>query len=149
MSDIELERRISAALHQPVAMSEGARDRIMHLVRDAARPRGPRRRALPLSPRSARHSIVGLAMAASIGSLAVFSTVAPHELGSSRHPGVIGDSVVGTLRDTLRLMRLIRDDEHRYAFLVDGPRWAPNPATTPVRAGDQLVSLLRVARDSN
>jgi hypothetical protein len=148
MSDVELERRIAAAQHEPVVVSEGARDRIMHRVRSAARVRGPRRRALPLAPRSTRHSIAGLALAASIGSVAVFSAVGPRPV-AERRSAALGDSVTGTLRDTLRLMRLIRDDEHRYAFVVDGARWAPDPATTPVRADDRLVSLLRTVRDSN
>ena len=149
MSDVELERRVAAALRAPVAGSEGARDGIMRRVRDAARSGSPRRRALPLSPFSARNSIIGLAMAASIGSVAVLSAVTPHQMAGGDGSGVIDDSVVASLRDTLRLMRLIRADDHRYAFVVDGARWAPDPASAPVRADDRFVSLLRVARDSN
>lgn len=149
MSDVELERRVAAALRSPVAVSEGARDRIMHGVREAARARGPRRRALLFSPRPALHSIVGLAMAASVGSLAVLSTMTPHQLTAGDRSVVFGDSLVATFRDTLRLMRLVSDVDHRFAFVVDGARWAPDPATTPVRSGDRLVPLLRVARDSN
>lgn len=88
-------------------------------------------------------------MAASIGSMAVLSTVTPHRSLVEGHSSVIGDSLVSTLRDTLRLMRLMRDTDHRYAFVVDGARWAPDPAATPVRADDRLVSLLRATRDSN
>jgi hypothetical protein len=150
MSDLELERRIAAALHAPVAMGDGARDRIMRHVRQSARTAGPRRRAVALSARSSRHSIIGLAMAASIGSMAVLSTVTPHRVSiDGERPAALGDSIVGTLRDTLLLMRLIQDGNHRYAFVVDGARWEPDRAFTPVRAGDQLVPLLRVARDSN
>jgi hypothetical protein len=150
MSDVELERRIAAALHAPVSLRDGARDRIMRRVRESARDAAPRRRALPLSLRSPRHSIIGLAMAASIGSVAVLSTVTPHSASiDGGRQGAIGDSIVGTLRDTLILMRLIHDGEHRYAFVVDGARWGPDRGTLPVRVGDRLVPLLRVARDSN
>ena len=150
MSDVELERRIAAALHSPVSLQDGARDRIMRRVRESARDAAPRRRALPLSLRSPRHSIIGLAMAASIGSVAVLSTVTPHAASiDGGRQGAIGDSIVGTLRDTLILMRLIHDGEHRYAFVVDGARWGPDRGTLPVRVGDRLVPLLRVARDSN
>ena len=150
MSDVELERRVAAALHAPVTVSEGARERVMRRVREAARAGGPRRRVAPLAPRATRHSLVGLAMAASLGSVAVLSAVTTHPASEvGERSGLIGDSVGATLRDTLRLMRLIRDGDHRYAFVVDGARLAPDPATAPVRAGDRLVSLLRVARDSN
>ena len=149
MSDVELERRLAAALHAPVAVSDGARDRIMQRVRESARAGGPRRRTLLIAPRSTMHSIVGLAMAASIGSVALFSATTPHAAtGTITSSGAIGDSVAGTLRDTLRLMRLLREGERRYAFVVDGARWAPDPASTPVR-GDRLAPYLPVARDSN
>lgn len=149
MSDPDFERRVAAVLHAPVPPSEGARERIMARVRHAALASAPRRRPRSLVARQARHSIVGLAMAASIGSMAVLSTVTPHRSLVEGHSSVIGDSLVSTLRDTLRLMRLMRDTDHRYAFVVDGARWAPDPAATPVRADDRLVSLLRATRDSN
>jgi hypothetical protein len=150
MSDVELERRIAAALHTPVSLGDGARDRIMRCVRESARSGRPRRRVLPLSMRPARHSIVGLAMAASIGSVAVLSAVGPHSPAlHGERPSMSGDSVVGTLRDTLLLMRLIHEGEHRYAFVVDGARWAPERAISPARAEDRLAPMLRAARDSN
>lgn len=149
MSDVEFEHRVAAALHAPVVIGDGARDRIMRAVRESARAGRPRRRAT-LSARSARQSIIGLAMAASIGSVTMLSAVAPHSASfDGARSTAIGDSVVGTLKDTLLLMRLIRDGEHRYAFAVDGARWAPDHAITPARAGDRLVPMLRVARDSN
>lgn len=149
MSDLELERRIAAALHAPVALGDGARDRIMRRVRESALASGPRRRLSPLSMRAARHSIVGLAMAASVGSVAVLSTVAPHPVSRDGERSIaISDSIAGTLRDTLLLMRLIRDGEHRYAFAVDGARWAPDRALAPAPA-DRMIPMLRVARDSN
>jgi 1,4-alpha-glucan branching enzyme len=103
---------------------------------------------------------------------------------------VIGDSVAATLRDTLRLVRLmfdapdarqvtvvgdfngwragvtplardapshrwsatvaLRDGVHRYAFVVDGTRWVPDPGAERVRADDgRVYSLLHVSRTSN
>lgn len=150
MSDPDFERRVAAALHAPVAASENARERIMNRVRESARTGNPRRRPTPLAPRSTRHSIVGLAMAASIGSVAMLSTIAPHPAaGRGSGASALGDSVIGTLRDTLRLMRFMQEGERRYAFVADGARRAPDPVMTPVRSNDRLGSLLRVARDSN
>ena len=150
MSDLEFERRVAAALHAPVAVSDGARERIMHRVRESARMDNLRRRPTSLATRSTRHSIVGLAMAASIGSVAMLSAIAPHPAAShSDRSATLGDSVMGTLRDTLRLMRLMQEGERRYAFVADGARWGPDPVTTPVRSDDRLGSLLRVARNSN
>jgi hypothetical protein len=190
MSDLEFERSIAAALRSPVGLGEGARQRLMQSVREtAARTGGPRRRDRGHSPRPVRHSLVGLAMAASIGSVAVLSAVPRTGRHAAEHSGVIGDSMVATLRDTLRLVRLIfddpgarevavvgdfndwaptatpmrrdvvthhwsavvamRDGDQRYAFVVDDARWVPDPATTPVRDGDRLVSLLHVARARN
>jgi len=190
MSDVEFERRVAAALRAPVPTRAEARNLIMARVRRAARA-GASRGPVPLrSARSARHSVMGLALAASIGSIAMLGSVVPRGTrpGAERS-GVIGDSVVATLRDTLRLVRLIFDDpgarqvavvgdfnqwapsatplrqdaasrrwsavvalhdgDHRYAFVVDGTRWVPDPATTPVRDGGRLVSLLHVVRASN
>lgn len=150
MSDIELEGRLRTALRAPVQERDGARHRVMQRVREAARTGGPRRRTPALAPRSTRQSVVGLAMAASIGSLAVLSSLVPHpSTASAELSGVIGDSVANPFRDTLRLVRLLRDGDHHYAFVVDGARWAPDLAAAPARAGDRLAPLLRVARDSN
>lgn len=190
MSDAEFERRIAAALRAPVPSRADGRETIMRRVRESAGTGGPRRRVHVFASRSGRHSIVGLAMAASIGSIAMFGSVGSRDArpGAERS-GVIGDSVVATLRDTLRLVRLIFDEpgarqvavvgdfngwspsatplsrqsssrrwsavvalhdgDHRYAFVVDGARWVPDPSVTPVRDGGRLVSLLHVARASN
>jgi len=150
MSDLDFERRVAAALHAPVAASDGARERIMHRVRESVRAGNLHRRPTPLATRSTRHSIVGLAMAASIGSVAMLSTIAPHPAaGRGTRSAALGDSVMGTLRDTLRLMRFMQEGERRYEFVADGARWAPDPVTFPRRSDDRLGSLLRVARDSN
>lgn len=190
MSDMDFERRVAAALRAPVPARAESRALIMQRVRAAARNGGPRRHGPSLPSRSARHSIVGLAMAASVGSIAILGSVTSHAArAGGERSGVIGDSVVATLRDTLRLVRLIfddpgarqvavvgdfngwaptatplrreapshrwsaviamRDGDHRYAFVVDGARWAPDPSTVPVRDSGRLVSLLHVAKASN
>jgi hypothetical protein len=111
MSDVEFERSIAAALRSPVHMGEGARQRVMQSVREtAARTGGPRRHDRHLSLRPVRHSLVGLAMVASVGSVAVLAALPRAGRHAPERPGVIGDSVVETLRDTLRLVRLIFDD---------------------------------------
>ena len=188
MSDVEFERRIAAALRRDVACSPDARDRVMDGVREAARHLPGRRD--PILVRGARHSIVGLALAAGIGSITTLSTLLPAPAEGARGSVVLGDTVVSTLRDTLRLVKLIfdaptaarvavvgtfgggvetttplvrdpaskrwsatlalRDGTHRYAFVVDGTRWAPDPWAERVRADDgRLYSLLRVARVTN
>ena len=150
MSDVELERRIAALLRAPARIREEVPDRIMLRVREAARTGAPRRRGRPLASRSSRHSLLGLLMAASIGSVAVLSAVPPRAtpFGDQRR-AASGDVLFGRLRDTLLLERLIRDGNHRYAFVVDGARWTPDRAVTPARPADRLSAFLRVASDSN
>lgn len=189
MSDEEFERQVAVALHCDVVSGAPARARIMERVREAAReaPRPPDR----FFGRGARHSLLGLALAAGIGSITAFSTLLPTRTDGASGSVVIGDTVVATLRDTLRLVRLmfdaptaarvvvvvgdfggrvadstplsrhpqtgrwsatlaLRDGAHRYAFLVDGTRWVPDPWAERVRAGDgRLYSLLNVARATN
>jgi hypothetical protein len=189
VSDVEFEQRLSAALRHDVPADARAKARIMERVRDAAHHL-PRRPATPLA-RGARHSIIGLALAAGIGSVTTLSALLPSagRAGVAR-TAVIGDTVVSTLRDTLRLVRLmfddpgarevavvgdfngwragdtplvrdrathrwsatlaLRDGAHRYAFVVDGTRWVPDPAAERVQADDgRVYSLLRVARTTN
>jgi hypothetical protein len=150
------------------------------------------RRSEPWLRRS-RNSILGLSLAAGIGGLSTLSAVVPdarHE-ADGLSPVVIGDSLVSTLRDTLRLVRLmfdapdarrvavagdfnqwsveatplsrdarsrrwsvtlaVRDGEHRYAFVVDGTRWVPDPrAERSVRGEDgRIYSLLNLSRTAN
>lgn len=190
MSDLELERLVSAALRRDLPVDERAKARIMSRVRDASR-RAPRRHDIHLR-RGARHSLVGLALAASIGSITTISTLLPRRVGvgAGTTSTVIGDTVVSTLRDTLRLVRLmfadpsarrvavvgdfngwrsgatplvrlpgtpqwsvtlaLRDGQHRYAFVVDGTRWIPDPSALRRGTGDgRVYSLLNVARAAN
>ena len=113
MSDVEFERRVERALRCPVPTSARAKHAIMERVRDAARA-APPHRTLPVSMhRTTRHSIVGLALAAGIGSittLSSLSSLAQPDGAPVATSTVIGDSVVDRLRDTLRLVRLIFDD---------------------------------------
>jgi hypothetical protein len=189
VSDVQFERRVAAALHGDVPTDARAKARIMDRVRSAA-AESPRPRALFVR-RGTRHSVVGLVLAAGIGSITTLTVVLPP--GGARAGStsvVIGDTVVSTLRDTLRLVRLmfddpgarrvavvgdfngwragdtplardaathrwsatlaLRDGAHRYAFVVDGTRWVPDPSAERVRADDgRVYSLLRVARSTN
>jgi hypothetical protein len=193
VSDVEFERRVAAALHASVPTTVRSRQAIMERVRQVAPHERPRRRPPLGVARPSRYSIVGLALAAGIGSITTMSTLLPVGRGSAPVAlagVVIGDSVSSTLRDTLRLVRLmfddttahhvaavgdfngwrgdatplhrdvttrrwsatvaLRDGEHRYAFVVDGTRWAVDPAAVRVRGDDgRIFSLLRVARASN
>lgn len=101
----------------------------MHRVRLVPREERPDRlTALPLG-RGMRQSLIGLAMAAGIGSITTFSAL--REVGAARHvPGavtsaVIGDSVVEGFRDTLRLVRLMFDDTaaRRVSVVGDFNSW--------------------------
>jgi hypothetical protein len=190
VSDASFEHRVRAALSAPVATDVRAKEAIMTRVRAAARSPS-RRGARTAGKRGARYSIIGLALAAGLGSIATGSSILPTmRAASADDPVVIGDTVVGTLRDTLRLVRLmfdapdarrvavvgdfnrwhadsapmhrdgvtrrwsailaLRDGTHRYAFVVDGTRWAADPSADPVRAdGGRVYSLLHVARASN
>jgi hypothetical protein len=150
VSDVELERRIATLLRAPVGVPQDVRDRIMYRVREAARTGAPQHRVRARGARSTRHSVLGLLVAASIGAVAVLSSVAPRAItyDGGRH-ATPHDSLFGRLRDTLLLGRLIHEGDHRYAFVVDGARWVPDRAATPARAADRLPALLRVASDSN
>lgn len=156
MSDVEFERRVSAALRCDRPADARAKARIMERVRETARDL-PRRPAPPFA-RGARHSIVGLALAAGVGSVTTLSALLPPATAGGAPRGVvIGDTVVATLRDTLRLVRLMFNDpaarqviEHRYAFVVDATRWVPDSTAERVQADDgRIYSLLHVARTTN
>jgi hypothetical protein len=123
------ERRVAQALHAdvPLARDERARRGVMERVRRAATEGHPVRRRSDAWHRPSRSSIVGLSLAAGIGGLSTLSIVAPNSPAGA--PGlssvVIGDTVVSTLRDTLRLVRLMFDapDARRVAVAGDFNRW--------------------------
>ena len=189
------ERRVAAALHSdvPLGADERARHRVMERVRVAAAEGHPVRRAQPWH-RLSRHSLVGLSLAAGIGGISTLSTILPaaqRDAEQRLSSVVLGDTVVATLRDTLRLVRLmfdapnarqvavagdfnrwdlsatplqrdertqrwsvtlaLHDGEHRYAFVVDGTRWVPDPrAERSVRGENgQIYSLLSLSRAAN
>jgi Glycogen recognition site of AMP-activated protein kinase len=190
------ERRVAAALHAdvPLGTDERARQRVMERVRVAAAEGHPVRRAGRPWHRLARHSLVGLSFAAGIGGISTLSAIVPsaqRDMGQGLSSVVLGDTVVATLRDTLRLVRLmfdapdarrvavagdfnrwnvaatplardertqrwsvtlaLREGEHRYAFVVDGTRWVPDPrAERSVRgANGRIYSLLSLSRTAN
>lgn len=149
MSDVELERRLAALLRTPTPVRAGVRDEVMNRVREAACVRAPRPRVRARSSRSARHSMIGVLLAASVGSVAVLSTNAPRALRFDDRPSASEDSIFGRLRDTLFLERVLRGGDHRYAFAVDGARWVPDRDVSTVRPADRLPAILRVARDSD
>ena len=190
------ERRVAAALHAdvPLGTDERARQRVMERVRVAAAEGHPVRRGGRPWQRLARHSLVGLSLAAGIGGISTLSAIVPaaqRDMGQGLSPVVIGDTVVATLRDTLRLVRLmfdapdarrvavagdfnrwntavtplardertqrwsvtlaLREGDHRYAFVVDGTRWVPDPrAERSVRGENgRIYSLLSLSRTAN
>jgi hypothetical protein len=114
VSDVDFERRVERALRAPVPTNARAKAVIMDGVRRVARD-GMARRSLTLPVgRTTRHSLIGLALAAGIGSITTLSTLVPGARGAGSHGSVtsrvIGDSVVDRLRDTMRLVRLMFDD---------------------------------------
>lgn len=141
MFESTFEHRLRAALSAPIATDTHAKEAIMARVRAAASTSdgsGVHR----FSRRGARYSIVGLALAAGLGSITTLSTALPAMRGSTgtaSRPAVIGDTVVGTLRDTLRLVRLMFDapDAQRVAVVGDFNGW---------RAGEAPMHRDRVTR---
>ncbi len=151
MSDVEFERRVSRALRAPVPTSARAKAAIMENVRRVAAERVPSRAfALPLS-RGTRHSLIGVALAAGIGSVTTMTAtsrsnddgaVVEHASVSSM---VIGDSVVDRVRDTVRLVRLIFDapSARHVAVVGDFNGWRPDstPLVRDARTGRWGVTL--------
>ena len=143
------ERRVARALHAdvPLARDERARRGVMERVRRAAAEGHPVRRRSDGWHRPSRSSIVGLSLAAGIGGISTLSIVAPNSPAGA--PGlssvVIGDTVVSTLRDTLRLVRLMFDapDARRVAVAGDFNRWDVDatPLTRDERSRRWSVTL--------
>jgi hypothetical protein len=132
MSEL-FERRVARALRSDVSLGdERARRRVMERVRQAAAEGHPVRRHGEAWYRRQRHSIVGLTLAAGIGGLSTLSAVLPaarRDAGERLGAVVIGDTVVSTLRDTLRLVRLIFDapDAQRVEVAGDFNGWGASP----------------------
>jgi AMP-activated protein kinase-like protein len=127
------ERRVSRALRADVPLGdELARRRVMDRVRRAAAESRSARPGREPSHRFNRHSIVGLTLAAGIGGLSTLSAFVPAaQPGRNDRLGavVIGDTVVATLRDTLRLVRLMFDapEAQRVAIAGDFNGWGATP----------------------
>ena len=140
MSEIDFQRRVERALRSAVPASHDARGAIMDRVRREPVPIGSRRWLASSGSRTVRHSIVGIALVAGIGSITALSALTP-SAPSVRAGGVvtsvvIGDSVVDRLHDTLRLVRLMFDDSlaHQVAVVGDFNGW--RPAATPMQRDD-------------
>ena len=137
MSDDELDLRLRRMLSAPVVAPAHAKEAIMRRVRHTAREDQRRRMIPPSFGRTARHSLIGVALAAGIGSVTTLSSLVP--MRSTPHgenvamSEVIGDTVVGRLRDTLRLVRLIFDDSAARHVAVVGDFNGWQPSETPMR----------------
>lgn len=151
MSDMDFERRVAAALSAPVTTNPRARAAIMERVRRDAREGGPPA-AFPIHlSRGARHSLIGVALAAGIGSITTITTIAPVAARSSLAAEgaittmVIGDSVVDRVRDTLRLVRLMFDapGARQVALVGDFNGWRSDatPLVRDERTGRWGVTL--------
>ncbi len=149
MSDVEIERWLSSALLSNVTRNPRAAALIMRRVRAAATEMPRPRSSLLRSGR--RHSIIGLALAAGIGSITTVSTLSPVAEGvrGQSTSAIIGDSVASTLRDTLRLVRLLFDDStaRRVAMVGDFNGWDPSMTTLVRDAGTHRWSATLALRD--
>lgn len=134
MSD-EFERLVANALRAPVRADAHAKALVMERVRGAAAQGYPRRRPDAWG-RFARHSIVGLAFAAGVGGISTLSAILPASRGDEPAVSsvVLGDTVVGTLHDTLRLVRLMFDapSARHVAVAGDFVPSSASMATTPL-----------------
>lgn len=121
MTNADLDQRIADALGAPFPHHQSGRDAVMARVRALPPADRPVRRGGRFGIRAVRHSLVGAALAASVGSLATLSSMIAAPAGSRPiATAVIGDSVGATLRDTLRLVRLIFADTSARQVLAVG-----------------------------
>lgn len=148
MSDSELDRRIARALRATPAGGVRVRDAVMSRVRALPVADRPVRRPR-FGVRAVRHSIVGAALAASVGSVATLSTLMTARGASTAgRADVIGDSVSATLRDTLRLVRLIfHDTAARQVIAVVADGHASRAGTAMTRASGGRWSATIALRD--
>ena len=104
-----------------------------------------------MSRHGRRHSIIGLALAAGIGSITTVSTLSPGAEGvrGRSTSAVIGESVASTLRDTLRLVRLLFDDPtaRRVAMVGDFNGWDASSTTLVRDDGTHRWSATLALRD--
>lgn len=149
MSDVEIERWLCDTLQRTVTRDPYATSRIMRRVRAAAKEMPSPR--TPFQRQGVRHSIVGLALAASIGSITTVSTLNPAADGlrGRSTSAVIGDSVASSLRDTLRLVRLLFEDPtaRHVTVIGDFNRWDTSSTTLARDAGTHRWSATLALRD--
>ena len=136
----QFQRRVERALRAAVPTSVHAQRVIMDRVRQEPLATASRRWLPLISGRSARQSLIGIALAAGIGSITTVASLGP-AAHVSRAEGsvtsvVIGDSVVDRLRDTLRLVRLMFDDPTARQVAVIGDFNGWRSETTPMRRDD-------------
>jgi hypothetical protein len=150
---VEFERRVASALHAGVRTDARAKEAIMVRVREAAAARrlagGDRRLA---SRRGTRQSLVGLALAAGIGSITTITALLPStHAGASTSSVVIGDTVVATLRDTLRLVRLMFEEPgaRRVAVVGDFNGWRDDATPLQQDATTRRWSATLALRDGS
>lgn len=131
----QFERRVARALRADVPLGdEGARRRVMDRVRQAAADGHPVARDGRWW-RASRQSLVGLTLAAGIGGISTLSAMLPDggsEPGRGFTSAVLGDTVASTLRDTLRLVRLMLDAPGARRVTVAGDFNAWGAPATPL-----------------
>jgi hypothetical protein len=126
----EFERRVASALRAPIGVDARAKQMVMERVRRAAEQGHPRRRPDAWTWVT-RHSIVGLAFAAGVGGISTLSAILPASRAEDARvvsSVVLGDTVVGALHDTLRLVRLMFDAPSARQVAVTGDF---TPAASP------------------
>lgn len=148
MSEQELDGRIVRGLHAPAHSTPAAKQAIMRRVRLAAMEGAPHR-AHVLAGSRFRQGMIGMALAAGLGSVTTVLSIVPNggmrAQGSLVSSAVIGDTVADRLRDTLRLVRLIFDDPaaRQVAVVGDFNAWqaSASPMQRDTRSGHWTVTL--------
>jgi hypothetical protein len=127
----DFERRVARALAARVDGSAAGRSLVMDRVRRAAAEGHVPRRRLERAGTVVRGSFIGLAMAASVGGISALSAVLPTGRSIDGHASavVLGDTVVASLHDTLRLVRLMFDapSARRVTVAGDFNAWGARP----------------------
>ena len=149
------ERRVARALRAEVSLGgdDRVRRRVMERVREAAAEGHPARRRAEPWWRPSRHSLVGLSLAAGIGGLSTLSAIVPDADREVRSLSsvVIGDSVVSTLHDTLRLVRLMFDapNARHVAVAGDFNHWDADATPLARDRGSRRWSVTLALRDGD
>ena len=136
MQHDELDQRVVRTLCTSLPLrADVARHGIMsriHALRDDERPR---RGSLRSRAVNFRASVAGAVLAAGIGSVGALPSIRSGGLAQGPETlatVVIGDTVSATLRDTMRLVRLMFVDPHAHAVAVVGSFHGWQPDSTPL-----------------